>query len=609
MEAFAHRDLIETISKLDCKTLSSAYIIGSDTKNVVIWSISNKVDLGVGTLPVGLRVLGPLLVFADDASKHDIDEKIMSSMQAFTTTDEGKYAFVFEHATNTPRIFVDKPQACPLPVQVLETTRPGDFIASIGYSLLRCAFTLPLAWTYSTKATNDSHRVLENDLEQIQIVFEDPSQTYFELPSKAIFNQNGLVGLTTGSRDGSRTLRDVLTAADDDGVPTPKKAASATLDPIYGGVVHRLSYLQALSNTSKAAPALTIHGPHIAPGHLSMSLDAVLCLPLEFPVVDAVALLLERISDQINAVIQHSADSITCISSCQYPLRGGAQHPIHVWMINGEPMNMPSRETLHDRFFQPRVPLFRAVCQWSPHVSRPTDGALRNVHVGLSPSGVRDGTVRLVQGDYAYYHYMQQNVHDKGWGCAYRSLQTLASWLLLNHYTHLAVPSHLEIQDTLVKMGDKPRRFLGSTDWIGSMEVGFVLDERYGVRQPWLHVSHEFCCQISFRTIHCASGADVVDHARELLEHFESHGTPVMIGGAALALTLLGVAYNEMTGDASFLILDPHYTGADDLDAIQTKTVALEGYKAIPCSWRKPASAFAASSFYNLCLPQRPPVV
>jgi hypothetical protein len=34
-----------------------------------------------------------------------------------------------------------------------------------------------------------------------------------------------------------------------------------------------------------------------------------------------------------------------------------------------------------------------------------------------------------------------------------------------------------------------------------------------------------------------------------------------MIGGGVLAYTLLGVAINEVTGDAAFLILDPHYTG------------------------------------------------
>ncbi len=47
-------------------------------------------------------------------------------------------------------------------------------------------------------------------------------------------------------------------------------------------------------------------------------------------------------------------------------------------------------------------------------------------------------------------------------------------------------------------------------------------------------------------------------------------GTPVMIGGGVLAYTLLGVDYNERTGQCAFLILDPHYTGADDLKRVQS---------------------------------------
>jgi hypothetical protein len=35
----------------------------------------------------------------------------------------------------------------------------------------------------------------------------------------------------------------------------------------------------------------------------------------------------------------------------------------------------------------------------------------------------------------------------------------------------------------------------------------------------------------------------------------------VMIGGGVLAYTLLGVQFDESSGEAAFLILDPHYTG------------------------------------------------
>lgn len=41
----------------------------------------------------------------------------------------------------------------------------------------------------------------------------------------------------------------------------------------------------------------------------------------------------------------------------------------------------------------------------------------------------------MVKGIYEYYHYGDQNFRDNGWGCAYRALQTLISWLHIQGYT------------------------------------------------------------------------------------------------------------------------------------------------------------------------------
>ena len=70
----------------------------------------------------------------------------------------------------------------------------------------------------------------------------------------------------------------------------------------------------------------------------------------------------------------------------------------------------------------------------------------------------------------------------------------------------------------------------------------------------------------------------------------------VEIGGGVLAHTIIGIDFNEEKGDARFLILDPHYTGGEDLRIIQSK-----GW----CNW-KPSSFWKADSFYNMCLPLRP---
>ncbi|KAK8787373.1 hypothetical protein V5799_022852 [Amblyomma americanum] len=207
---------------------------------------------------------------------------------------------------------------------------------------------------------------------------------------------------------------------------------------------------------------------------------------------------------------------------------------------------------------------------------------LRNVHVGLSPpSGCE---VRLVSGQYKYRHYQQDRMDDNGWGCAYRSLQTIVTWFQLQGYTDCATPSHREIQQILVDIGDKPSSFVGSKQWIGSQEVGYCLNKLLNVE-----------C----RTMFVSSGADLPTKSRELLAHFEKHGTPVMIGGGMLAHTIIGIAFDSKTGDSHYLVLDPHYTGAEDLATVQNK-----GW----CGW-KGANFWDQNSFYNLCLPQRPTTI
>jgi len=55
-------------------------------------------------------------------------------------------------------------------------------------------------------------------------------------------------------------------------------------------------------------------------------------------------------------------------------------------------------------------------------------------------------------------------MNDTGWGCAYRSLQTCHSWFYLNNKTDKKPPTHLEIQKTLVRLGDKEKSFVNSRE-------------------------------------------------------------------------------------------------------------------------------------------------
>jgi hypothetical protein len=126
---------------------------------------------------------------------------------------------------------------------------------------------------------------------------------------------------------------------------------------------------------------------------------------------------------------------------------------------------------------------------------------------------------------FLYYHYLQDGEKDDGWGCAYRSLQTLYSWFIMNGYSNRKIPSILDIQKRLVAMGDKEKKFLNSREWIGAFEVSFVIQKELG-----------FACGIQ----HISSGSQVSSLLPVFEQHFRTVGTPIMIGGGVLAYTLLG---------------------------------------------------------------------
>lgn len=157
-------------------------------------------------------------------------------------------------------------------------------------------------------------------------------------------------------------------------------------------------------------------------------------------------------------------------------------------------------------------PMFRKANNYS--FESATGSLLVNPHIGLK-STVADGKQSLVQGKYTYHHYMQDNFNDDGWGCAYRSLQTLCSWLRFQGYSEHKIPSHEDIQRYLVKIGDKPQNFINSKQWIGSTEVSMCLNGLMG--------------GIDSRIMHVSSGADLASKGSELAYHFETQGTPIMV--------------------------------------------------------------------------------
>ncbi|XP_049815423.1 ufm1-specific protease 1 isoform X1 [Schistocerca nitens] len=212
------------------------------------------------------------------------------------------------------------------------------------------------------------------------------------------------------------------------------------------------------------------------------------------------------------------------------------------------------------------------------------DRLLSDVHVGLK--NVTDcGTINYVKGTYDYYHYGCDGFSDKGWGCGYRTLQTLCSWVkesLKGNGSPPPVPHIREIQSVLVGIEDKPTHFIGSRDWIGCFEACLVLDVLYSV---------------SCKVIHIPSGQQLCKHIPELVEHFSQLGSPVMMGGDkdCSAKCIVGVHTDVERNEASLLVVDPHFWGV----AADRYQLQREGW----VCWKQ-LSEFLDSSFYNLCLPQ-----
>ncbi|XP_055379888.1 probable Ufm1-specific protease 1 [Condylostylus longicornis] len=225
---------------------------------------------------------------------------------------------------------------------------------------------------------------------------------------------------------------------------------------------------------------------------------------------------------------------------------------------------------------------------------------LKNVHLSIPPPTV-NGKTSFTYGDFTYYHYKCDLFDDVGWGCAYRTLQSACSWIrnilikkrsiddkidMDNNKQELKaqsvpdVPTIPEIQKVLVNISDKPESFFGSKEWIGALEVFFVIDTTYDV-----------CCKI----LHIPENDDIKKYANIIWKYFEEFGGLIMMGGDVDASSKGIAGCHISDNQAYFLVIDPHFVGKPK----SIQELIEKGY----VRWQH-TSEFIDSSFYNLCLPQ-----
>ncbi|KAI3353156.1 hypothetical protein L3Q82_019706, partial [Scortum barcoo] len=313
-----------------------------------------------------------------------------------------------------------------------------------------------------------------------------------------------------------------------------------------------------------SAPVLsrTVQKSHFVSTTLPM--DCVVRTTCDDKIKDAIERLLEALTHQLHEMekvtLQHTKGTTLLVPEPLHFLLPEPKGLVTVVYPVGVPDSQleTQRKELHQEFELPDDwPYFRRANSYHFPNEPYKDGYLRNPHLALTHPAMDNGKLYLVQGIYSYHHYMQDHMDDNGWGCAYRSLQTICSWFQQQGYVERPVPTHKEIQQALVDVGDKQGSFVGSRQWIGSIEVQAVLNQLLGVTSKIMFVSQ---------------GSELASKGRELANHFLTEGTPIMIGGGVLAHTILGVAWSETTGQIRYLILDPHYTGAEDLQVITDKT-------------------------------------
>ncbi|KAM7541271.1 hypothetical protein Aperf_G00000023813 [Anoplocephala perfoliata] len=115
-----------------------------------------------------------------------------------------------------------------------------------------------------------------------------------------------------------------------------------------------------------------------------------------------------------------------------------------------------------------------------------------------------------------YWHYGGQNTDDRGWGCGYRTLQTILSWFKMNLSLQSTFPDLEDIQSILVSVGDKRASFNKSHEWIGTVEVGTVIQN---------------LTNTDYRIVQIPNGKFGKEHLERIRNHFTYEGAPIMMGG------------------------------------------------------------------------------
>ncbi len=143
-----------------------------------------------------------------------------------------------------------------------------------------------------------------------------------------------------------------------------------------------------------------------------------------------------------------------------------------------------------------------------------------------------------------------------------------------------SIPSIREIQEVLVKIGDKPKEIINSRDWIGTLEGAYIFDELFKIESVLIHVAS--CEKISSKK-------------KEIVDYFSNQKGLIFMGGDCDAAAKLIAGVHLSNDEIWLLVVDPHFQGCPKSSEILIKRGYVKWYH---------EKEFMNQSFYNLCMPK-----
>lgn len=223
-----------------------------------------------------------------------------------------------------------------------------------------------------------------------------------------------------------------------------------------------------------------------------------------------------------------------------------------------------------------------------------------NIHE-LLVDPTKDGETIMTREKYDYYHYGCDGVEDAGkelivffcfllinknltlvgYGCGYRTVQSVCSMLIRKLTVITQIPSILDIQKTLVKIGDKEPNFINSRGWIGTLEGSFIFDELFNIPSYIIHIPHD---------------SKISSKKAEIKNYFRDQGGLIFMGGDSDAAAKMITGIHVSKDNQMFLqIVDPHFNGIPK----RPQNIVDQSY----VRWYA-ENEFIDNSFYNLCMPK-----